>query len=335
MKQSMSARRQPLLVMITTSGTVRECIYDDMYSYAVKIADGLIQDDAFLPILYELDDRSEWTDWKMWPKANPALGTIKKVEDLTAKVERAKNSPSDLSGILCKDFNIRDTVAGMWLTFDDVNNETIYDIEELRDCYAVSGNDLSATTDLSCATLLIMKPSSDRKYVIQMYFLPEELLEQRVKEDKIPYDKWHERGLLRLCNGNKVNYSDVTAWYVEMYQKYGIRPLWNYFDPWNSRYWVQEMEETGFEMVECRQGSRTLSQPMKEMEADLKAHNINYNNNPILKWCLTNTSIERDKNDNIRPIKGKSTRLRIDGAVSLLIAYCALFERMADYKAMI
>jgi phage terminase large subunit-like protein len=104
MKQSMSARRQPLLVMITTSGTVRECIYYDMYSYAVKIADGLVQDDQFLPILYELDDRSEWTDWKIWGKANPALGTIKKLEDLTAKVERAKNSPSDLSGILCKDY---------------------------------------------------------------------------------------------------------------------------------------------------------------------------------------------------------------------------------------
>ena len=129
------------LMLHDTSGTVRECIYDDMYSYAVKIADGLVQDDQFLPILYELDDRSEWTDWKMWAKANPALGTIKKLEDLTAKVERAKNSPSDLSGILCKDFNIRDTVAGMWLTFDDVNNETTYDIEELRNCYAVSGAD--------------------------------------------------------------------------------------------------------------------------------------------------------------------------------------------------
>jgi phage terminase large subunit-like protein len=124
----------------------------------------------------------------MWGKANPALGTIKKLEDLTAKVERAKNSPPDLSGILCKDFNIRDTVAGMWLTFDDVNNETTFDIEELRDCYAVSGADLSATTDLSCSSLLIMKSGSDRKYLLQMYFLPEELLEQRVKEDKIPYD---------------------------------------------------------------------------------------------------------------------------------------------------
>jgi phage terminase large subunit-like protein len=120
-----------------------------------------------------------------------------------------------------------------------------------------------------------------------------------------------------------------------MFSKYGIRPLWNYYDPWNSRYWVQEMVDTGFEMVECRQGSRTLSQPMKELEADLKAHNINYNNNPILKWCLTNTSILRDNNDNIRPIKGRNNRLRIDGSVSLLIAYCALFERMADYKAMI
>lgn len=335
MKQSMSARRQPLLVMITTSGTVRECIYDDMYAYATKVADGLVRDNAFLPILYELDDRSEWTDWQAWPKANPALGTIKKLEDLTAKVERAKNNPADLTGILCKDFNIRETVAGMWLTFDDANNETTFDMEELRDCYAVGGADLSATTDLSCATLLIMKPGSDRKYALQMYFLPEELLDRRVREDKIPYDKWHEQGRLRLCPGNKVDYSDVTAWFAEMFQQYGIRPLWVYYDPWNSRYWVQEMDFTGFTMVECRQGSKTLSQPMKEMEADLKAHNINYDNNPVLKWCLTNVSVERDKNDNIRPVKGRNMRLRIDGAVSLLIAYCGMFEHMADYKAMI
>ena len=102
----------------------------------------------------------------------------------------------------------------MWLNFDDINNETTYDVEELRDCYAMSGNDLSAITDLTCATLLIMKTGSDCKYVMQMYFLPEELLKRRVQEEKIPYDKWHECGLLRLCTGNKVNYSDVTAWYV-------------------------------------------------------------------------------------------------------------------------
>lgn len=335
MKQSMSARKQPLIVMITTAGTVRECIYDDMYDYACKVVDGTIEDERFLPILYELDNRDEWTDWKMWQKANPGLGTIKQFDKLAEHVERAKTNPKDLPGVLTKDFNIRETVSGMWVTFDDVNNPEEYSLEDLKDSYAVGGADLSSTTDLTCATLIIMKPGSDKKYVLQKYFLPKENIEKKIKEDKIPYDIWEKRGLMTLCEGNKVNYSDVTAWFMEMYQEYGIRPLWIYYDPWNSQYWIQEMKDTGFDMQECRQGFQTLSQPMKEMEADLKAHIVNYNNNPILKWCLTNTSIKMDENGNIRPVKGQNQKMRIDGSVSLLIAYVGLHKNMANYNAMI
>ena len=330
-KQSMTAREQPMLNMITTAGFVRECIFDDIYNYACKVLDGLIEDERFLAFIYELDDRSEWTDFRMWEKANPGLGTIKDFAELAANVERAQHDPNFLPTVLTKDFNIRDTVAGTWLTFDQINNEEIFDIEELRDCYAVGGADLSSTTDLSCATLLIMKPGSDKKYCLQQYFLPADLIEQRVKEDKIPYDKWAQRGLLTLCEGNKVNYSDVTAWFKKMYEEYGIMPLWIGYDPWNSQYWIEEMKNMGFNMVIVRQGAQTLSQPMKEMGADLSAKRINYNNNPILKWCLTNTNVKRDDNDNIRPIKGQSNRQRIDGAVSLLIAYTVLFNNLQDY----
>lgn len=334
-KQATSAREQWLLDMITTAGFVRECIFDSIYAYACNVLDGIVEDDRFLVFIYELDDRSEWTDFRMWEKANPGLGTIKSYEELAANVERAKNDPDFLPTVLTKDFNVRDTVAGTWLTFDQINNEEIFDIEEIRDCYAVGGVDLSSTTDLSCATLLVMKAGSDEKYCLQHYWLPEELAEKREKEDKIPYRRWAERGLLTLCEGNKVNYSDVTAWYVRMFQDYGIRPLWIGYDPWNSQYWIQEMIDTGFEMIVVRQGHKTLSQPMKEMGADLGAKMINYNNNPILKWCLTNTSVKRDDNDNIRPIKGQHQKQRIDGAVSLLIAYTILFQKLADYKALI
>lgn len=331
MKQSMTAREQPILDMITTAGFVRECIFDDIYDYACKVLDGIIEDDRFLAFIYELDDRGEWTDFRMWEKANPGLGVIKDFAELAANVERAKNDPNFLPTVLTKDFNVRDTVAGSWLTFDQINNEETFDIEELRDCYAVGGVDLSSTTDLSCATLLIMKPGSDMKYCIQQYFLPAELLEQRVKEDKIPYDRWAERGLLTLCEGNKVNYSDVTTWFKRMYEEHGIIPLWIGYDPWNSQYWVQEMKDLNLNMIEVRQGYKTLSQPMKELAADLMAKKINYNNNPILKWCLTNTNVKRDENDNIKPVKGQSQRQRIDGAVSLLIAYTVLFNNLQDY----
>ena len=334
-KQSTAARDQWLLDMITTSGFVRECIFDSIYGYACNVLDGIVDDDRFLVFIYELDDRSEWTDFRMWEKANPGLGIIKDFAELAANVERAKNDPDFLPTVLTKDFNVRDTVAGTWLTFDQINNEKTFDIEEIRDCYAIGGVDLSSTTDLSCATLLVMKPDSETKYCTQRYFLPSELVEKREREDKIPYRKWAERGLLTLCEGNKVNYSDVTAWYIRMFQDYGIRPLWIGYDPWNSQYWIQEMIDTGFEMIVVRQGHKTLSQPMKEMGADLCAKMINYNNNPVLKWCLTNTSIKRDDNDNIRPVKGQHQKQRIDGAVSLLIAYTILFQKLADYKALI
>lgn len=334
-KQAMSAREQPILDMITTAGFVRECIFDSIYDYACNVLDGTIEDERFLAFIYELDDRSEWTDFRMWEKANPGLGTIKSYEELAANVERAKNDPDFLPTVLTKDFNVRDTVAGTWLTFDAINNDETFTMDEIAGCYAVSGSDLSSTTDLSCATLLIMKAGSEKKYALQQYFLPADLLEQRVKEDKIPYDKWAARGLLTLCEGNKVDYSDVTAWYVRMLEEYDIRPLWNGYDPWNSQYWVQEMVTHGFEMEIVRQGSQTLSQPMKEMGADLAAKRINYNNNPILKWCLTNTSVKRDDNDNIRPVKGQNQRQRIDGAVSLLIAYTVLFNHWNDFKALI
>lgn len=334
-KQAMSAREQPLLDMITTAGFVRECIYDSIYDYACNVLDGIIQDDRFLAFIYELDDRSEWTDFRMWEKANPGLGTIKSYEDLAANVERAKNDPDFLPTVLTKDFNVRDTVAGTWLTFDQIDNPETFTMNDICDSYAVGGTDLSSTTDLSCATLLIMKPGSEKKYVLQQYFLPADLLEQRVKEDKIPYDKWADRGLLTLCEGNKVNYSDVTSWFLRMMQEYGIYPVWIGYDPWNSQYWLQEMESHGFCMEIVRQGAQTLSQPMKELGADLAAKRINYGNHPILKWCLTNTSVKRDDNDNIRPIKGQNQRQRIDGAVSLLIAYTVLFNHYEDYQALI
>ena len=331
MKQSQSARRQPLLVMITTAGTVRECIFDDIYSYACSIVDGTFKDDTFLPVIYELDSREEWTDPKAWEKANPGLGCIKKLSDLVDKVERAKNSPKDLNGILVKDFNIRDTVSTAWLSFDDINNESRFDIARFRGSYAIGGADLSITTDLTCATLLMMDKATQERFVAQMYWLPEAYFEKRIKEDKIPYDKWKERGLLRLCNGNSINYGHVTAWFLEMVNEYGITPAWIYYDSYSAKYWVEEMENNGFVMVRCIQGAKTLSLPMQMLGADLQAKKVNYNNSPILKWCLTNTGIQTDRNGNIVPIKNQSAKQRIDGTASLLDAYVGLYEHFNEF----
>jgi len=331
MKQSQSARRQPLFIMITTAGTVRECIFDDMYSYACNIVDGKFKDDNFLPILYELDDREEWTVPGAWVKANPGLGIIKKADDLEHKVEKAKNSPKDLSGILCKDFNIRETVHSAWLSFDDIENDETFNIKDFKNCYAIGGADLSLTTDLTCATLLMLNPETEKRYIHQMYWLPSDNFDKRVRQDKIPYDIWLKRGLLRICIGNTINYRDVTEWFIEMMDEYGITPLWIGFDSWSARYWTEEMESYGFKMERVIQGAKTLSLPMQQMGADLRIKKINYNNNPILKWCLTNTGIITDRNGNIVPVKNQSAKQRIDGTASLLDAYVVLANHYNEF----
>lgn len=331
MKQSQSARRQPLLVMITTAGTVRECIFDDTYEYACKVVDGVINDPTFLPIIYELDAKAEWTDPAAWFKANPGLGRIKKLEDLVAKVERAKQSPKDLSGILTKDFNVRETRYNAWLDFDSINNEETFSLEDFRGAYAIGGADLSLTTDLTCATVLMMHPETHKRYIHQMYWLPEENFTQRVEQEKIPYDKWLEAGLVRLCKGNTINYSDVTAWFLEIVKEHGITPLWVYYDSYSARYFVDEMESYGFNMVRCIQGARTLSLPMQHLGADLQAKKVVYNNSPILKWCLTNTGIQEDRNGNIVPVKNSNAKRRIDGTASLLDAYVGLYEHYNEF----
>jgi phage terminase large subunit-like protein len=335
MRQSQAARRQPLLIMITTAGTVRECIFDDMYAYATQVADGVISDAHFLPILYELDDRAEGSDPTAWAKANPGLGAIKKIDDLTAKVERARQNPNELSGVLCKEFNVRETVKTAWLSFDDINNDDTFNLSDFRGAYCIGGVDLSITTDLTCASMLFMRHGDDRRYITQMYWLPADNLIERVQRDKIPYDKWFERGLLRLCSGNSIDYSDVTAWFVETVKAYELFPAWVYYDSYSARYFVEEMQMQGFNMVRCIQGAKTLSLPMQMLGADLRARKVIYQNNPILKWCLTNTDIQTDRNGNIVPIKNQSPRQRIDGTAAFLDCYVGLYEHYNEYTGAI
>lgn len=336
MKQSMTAREQPILFMITTAGFVRECIFDDIYSYACKVLDGVIEDERFLAFIYELDDRNEWTDFKAWEKANPGLGTIKNYNELAANVERAKNEPNFLPTVLTKDFNIRETKSEAWLSFDIVNNEETFDIEKLRGYYAIGGVDLSATTDLTAATVIVWNSKEDKLYVLTQCFMPADTIKQRSEEDKVPYDRWAERGLITLCPGNRVDYRYVTDWFIELRDKYGIYTYWIGYDSWNSPAWVEDMENRmgyvkNVTLIPVIMGAKTLSAPMKELKADLMSKKIVYNNNPILKWALTNLQVEVDKNENIRPVKGRNKRQRIDPAVSLIIAYAVFLKHHDDY----
>lgn len=331
-----TAREEPLIFITTTAGTVRECVYDIKYDEAERVINGYddndgYKDDTLLPIIYELDSRIEWLDEECHIKANPGLGTIKRVDQLNNKVNKAKANPLLVKNLLCKDFNIRETSSEAWLTFEQINNNKKFDVLSLKPRYGIGGADLSSTTDLTCATILFKVPDNEEIYTMQMYFLPEDLLEKRVEEDKIPYDIWRDQGLLRTTPGNKVHYKHVTEWFLEIQNEYDIYIFSGGYDSWSANYWIEDMKNTfGQETWQpVIQGKKTLSGPMKNLGADLEKKIINYNNNPILKWCLTNTAIDIDKNNNIQPIKTSNSRRRIDGLASLLNAYVQL-ERVYD-----
>jgi phage terminase large subunit-like protein len=337
-----SARDEPMIFTSSTAGTVRESVFDRLYDESEMIINGYDDPDGYvnermLPIIYELDNRNEWTDPECWAKANPGLGTIKRVENLADKVNKAKADPKQVKNLVCKDFNIRETSSEAWLTFEQANNQETFDITELKPRYGIGGVDLSSTTDLTCASVIFKVPNDDRIYVEQMYWLPEDLLEKRVAEDKIPYDKWYEMGLLRTTPGNKVHYKYVVDWYMEVQNEKDIYIYKVGYDAWSATYFVEDMKGVfGEEVMQAViQGKKTLSSPMKSLGADFEANRIIYNNNPILKWNLTNVAIDVDKNDNIQPIKTSNTKKRIDGFASLLDAYVIYENNLEDYMAVI
>lgn len=337
-----TAREQPLIFITSTAGTIRESVYDQKYDEGCSIINGFYDEDGYkddrtLFIIYELDNRNEWTKPECWKKANPALGTIKGATALADKVKKAQNNPKLVKNLLCKDFNIRETSTEAWLTFEQLNNTATFDIEQLKPSYGIGGADLSETTDLTCATVLFKVPNDETIYVLQMYWLPEDLLEKRTQEDKTPYDLWRDMGLLRTTPGNKVHHKFVTDWFIEIREEFGIYVSWLGYDGWSAEYWVEEMKDNFGEeaMEKVHQGMKTLSSPMKNLGADLEAKKVNYNNNPILKWCMSNVAIETDKNLNIQPCKTKNQRRRIDGFASLLDAYVALERHLEDYYNLI
>lgn len=338
----MTAREQPISVITTTAGTVREGIFDIKYDECERIINGYddpngYKDERVLPIIYELDNRSEWVDESAWKKANPGLGTIKSIDQLKTKVHKAKANPLLVKNLLTKDFNIRETTSEAWLTFEQINNTLKFDIKQLKPSYGIGGADLSSTTDLTAACVLFRAPGDDKLYFEHMYWLPDELLERRTKEDKIPYDIWYEMGLLRTCPGNSVHAKHVTQWFIEMMNEKGIYLPFIGYDSWSAKYWVEEMQGYFGEesMRPVIQGKKTLSSPMKTLGAYLDSKLIVYNNNPITKWCLTNTAVDIDKNDNIQPIKTSHSRRRIDGLAAMLNAFTVYMDKQNDYLNMI
>ncbi len=332
-----SARDEPLILITTTAGFEREGAYDLLYAEAENIINGFFddkgfKDEAFLPVIYELDNKDEWTDEKNWIKANPNLHVSKSYDYLKRKVKNALNNPLNRKNVLTKEFDIPETSTEVWLDFDEIDNKATIDLKELKPTYAIGGADLSSTTDLTSACILFQVPKSDILYFKSMYWLPSELFEQRRKEDKIPYDIWHENGLLRLSNGNKVDYDDVVNWFCEVQNEYKLYLYSHGYDAWSAQAYIKKMNDNfGKIGYAVRQGKQTLSNPMQILGAEFKSHRVNYNNNPITKWCLTNVRADVDKNGNIQPAKTTNPRRRIDGFAAMLDAFVVYLDDKDGY----
>ena len=337
-----AAREQPLIFMTSTAGFIREDIYDEKYEYAEKVINGYFDDNGykdenFLAFVYELDDRKEWTDPDCWIKANPGLGTIKNLETLRKKVEKAKANPQFVKNLLCKKFNIRETSTEAWLPKEVVDNKAIFDITELKPRYCIGGVDLSSTTDLTAACIIFRVPGDDTIYCQCMFWIAEELVDRRVNEDKIRYDLWIDMGYVRTCPGNKVSYKMVADWFEEIQNELDVYIYRIGYDSWSAKYFVDDLiNRFGATVpVPVHQGKKTLSSPMKNLGVNLTSKLVNFNNNPVLKWCLYNTAYNEDINGNIQPCKTSKPTRRIDGTAALLDACVVYEDNIEEYLSMI
>ena len=337
-RQGTGAREQPLMVAITTQGFVRDNLWDHERDYAVQWLDGKIEDDRFLGILFEQDDRSEMWDETMWPKSNPGLGTVKKVEYMRAQVLKAKNDPSYTPTVLTKDLNLPANQASAYLSFEEAVNEELYDFDPSVFRYGVVGIDAADTIDLNAATALFMRPGDDHIYRRSMYWIAEEQVKvnsnsQRGR-DGVPYHEWAARGLIRIVPGNKVDKRVFLDWVQELADE-GLYTRYIGYDPWHMddstlRELKSMVGEDNVEVV--RQGVQTLSQPMKQLKADMRDGRIINNHNPIDEWCNLNLAAKIDINENVQPVKKAGATTRIDGYMALLDAYITLMRHEADYK---
>ena len=345
LKQATPSRDQPLIDLISTNGFERDNFFDDQYDYISNILTGKVVDDTVFPVIYELDERSEWTDESKWIKANPGLGTIKKVEALRGYVNKAKQDPSFLPTVMTKDFNIPENKASAWLRFDEAVNRETFDIRSMGFRYCIIGYDASDTIDLTCAQALMMRPGDDRIYETSMYWIPEMQLEKhrksglRKNRDNVPYDRWIADGLVRTVPGNTIDHRVVFEWMQWLRDELDIYPFAMGYDPWHLQ--DDSWKDTARQFVgkkrceEVRFGPQTLSIPMKQIRSDYERHRIVDNDNPVNQWCRMNVGVATDTNDNIKPVKANGSNGRIDGFAAEIAAYVCLSRHLEDYMSSI
>ena len=338
--RGMSSKDEPLFINCTTQGFVNDGYLDNKLTYCRKVIDGEIDDPRILPFLYEQDNETEiWADSASWEKSNPAIRYgVKKTSKLQRDLEVARYDNGAKIHLLCKDFNIKQNTAAAWLSSDDYSyKQERKTFEDFRGCFGLAAVDLSETTDLTNVKIMFMKPNDPTKYVFSHYWIPAGKLEKSDDSSAgAKYRDWARAGLLTICDGFDNNLSDVADYLANLKKLYDIRILKCGFDQRFAREFLERCEMYGIETERILQTPDVMSTPAKQVESELKAHIINYGENPVDRWCLSNTSIKVDNLGRIMPVKinGQHSK-RIDGAVTLIILYATLQRYKSEYYNLI
>lgn len=337
--RGMSSKDEPLFLNCTTQGFNRDCYLDNKIQYAKKVIKGEVDDPRFIAFLFEQDSEQEvWQDEKSWEKSNPSLRYgVKKIDKLRRDVEKAKYDKATRIHLLTKDFNIPQSNAQTWLVLEDYSYKTEeFTLDEFENSFVLGAVDLSATTDLSSAKVLLMKPNDKTKYIHSHYWIPESKLENSDdKEAGAKYVEWAKQGLLTIHEGNEIDISQIADWFFNLYRDYKIKPYKIGYDQRYAKTFIDRCDEYSFETEMLMQG-RALSNAMKLTEAELKSRSINYNNNEIDKWNLANCCCKVDNYGNIQPVKIPGQRSkRIDGALTFIMLYEMYRRYKTDFKTLI
>lgn len=343
-EQSQSLKDEPLFINLTTEGFVVDGYLDEELKKARAIING--EDDGIaaqrtLAWLYSQDSEAEiWQNRASWVKSNPSLGIVKKWDYLDEQVDLAKNSKADRIFVLCKDFNVKQNSAQSWLNLEDYDYKAVFDLEEFRGSICLGAVDLSETTDLTSAKILLMRPEDNTKYIHTMYFIPQSKLEDSDDRNAgAKYAEWVKAGLITITEGNDIDLSKVADWFYSLYKDYNIK-LWKCgYDQKFAKEFLNRMEYYGWtrqgdELVMILQNAQTLSNAIKLLEADFTHQLVNYNDNEVDKWNLKNACLKVNDLNQCLIVKSEPAK-RIDGAVCKAILYEMYRQNRSEFRQMI
>lgn len=318
-KGSGDARMQPLYFLITTAGTDTHSICYETHQKAKDILDGRKIDPTFYPVIYGADENDDWTDPKVWEKANPSLGITVGIDKVRAACESAKQNPSEENSFRQLRLNQWVKQAVRWMPMDKWDKCAFaVNEDDLRGRVCYGGLDLSSTTDITAFVLVFPPLDEEDKYVIIPYFwIPEDTLDLRVKRDRVPYDVWERQGYLQTTEGNVIHYGYIEKFIESLGERFNIREI--AFDRWGAVQMVQNLEGMGFTVVPFGQGFKDMSPPTKELMKLTLEQRIAHGGHPVLRWNMDNIFVRTDPAGNIKADKEKSTE-KIDGAIATIMA---------------